>query len=624
MFIRRTATRRSASGEVYHTYRLVESRREGGRVRQVTLLNLGSHFDLAEDLWPSLCARLSQLLGQQESLLSVDRLEEVETIAQALFAQHLVRAPAPAESPAFVEVDVHSLGLTQPRSVGVEHVGLAALAQLEFEPLLASLGINAVTRAMILAQVVARMAAPASELTTWGWLNETSALGELRDLSLSDLSIMRLYRAADVLMRHREAIETSLFNRVQDLFGLETTVTLYDLTNTYFAGVEAGNPKARRGHSKEKRSDCPLLTLGLMLDVSGFVRRSQVFAGNAVECRTLAGILGGLSASPGALVVMDRGIATEENLAWLREHGYRYLQLVEVFRDDAGKAKPRTRVTLGRLDQLTDRLDSVISGLLKVTGRPDFLNASLPPVVFKTARALGNVWALNEMWESLGFGELRRVFRKTRHSTDIEAMIWVMVFNRLCDPDSKLGFLRWLETVAMPGIEANSITHQHLLRSMDALIDHQAEVNGIVAGLLRPLIDQDLSVVFYDMTTIRAEGHATQEGEVRRFGMAKEGLIARQFMLGIVQTGEGLPIYHEVFAGNRAESPTLLPTLKTVLERFPSIRRVGAGRRPGLARAGESRCAVRNSPGKRCAAGVRVGGTGASLQRIHRAVAPPP
>ena len=357
MFIRRTATRRSASGEVYHTYRLVESRREGGRVRQVTLLNLGSHFDLAEDLWPSLCARLSQLLGQQESLLSVDRLEEVETIAQALFAQHLVRAPAPAESPAFVEVDVHSLELTQPRSVGVEHVGLAALAQLEFEPLLASLGINAVTRAMILAQVVARMAAPASELTTWGWLNETSALGELRDLSLSDLSIMRLYRAADVLMRHREAIETSLFNRVQDLFGLETTVTLYDLTNPYFAGVEAGNPKARRGHSKEKRSDCPVLTLGLMLDVSGFVRRSQVFAGNAVECRTLAGILGGLSASPGALVVMDRGIATEENLAWLREHGYRYL----VVSRESGRVQPAGDETVATAGGDTLRVMKVLN-----------------------------------------------------------------------------------------------------------------------------------------------------------------------------------------------------------------------------------------------------------------------
>jgi transposase len=251
-----------------------------------------------------------------------------------------------------------------------------------------------------------------------------------------------------------------------------------------------------------------------------------------------------------------------------------YLQLVEAFRDDAGKAKHRTLVTLGRLDQLTDSLDAVISGLLKVTGRPDVLNAPLPPVEFESARALGNVWALNELWETLGFGELRRVFRKTRHSIDVEALLRVMVFNRLCDPESKLGVLRWLETVAMPGIETESITHQHLLRSMDALMDHQADVDAMVAGLLRPLIDQELSVVFYDMTTIRAAGVTDPEGDVRQFGMAKEGLIARQFMLGVVQTGDGLPIYHEVFAGNTAESPTLLPTLKTVLVRFPSIRRV--------------------------------------------------
>ena len=251
-----------------------------------------------------------------------------------------------------------------------------------------------------------------------------------------------------------------------------------------------------------------------------------------------------------------------------------YLQLVEAFRDDAGKAKHRTLVTLGRLDQITGNLDAVISGLLKVTGRPDFLNAPLPPVEFESARALGNVWALNELWETLGFGELRRVFRKTRHSIDVEALIRVMVFNRLCDPESKLGVLRWLETVAMPGIEVESITHPHLLRSMDALMDHQAEVDAVVAGLLRPLIDQELSVVFYDMTTIRAEGLSEPEGDVRKFGMAKEGMIARQFLLGVVQTGDGLPIYHEVFAGNMAESPTLLPTLKTVLERFPSIRRV--------------------------------------------------
>ncbi|PZA14113.1 IS1634 family transposase, partial [Azoarcus communis] len=84
-------------------------------------------------------------------------------------------------------------------------------------------------------------------------------------------------------------------------------------------------------------------------------------------------------------------------------------------------------------------------------------------------------------------------------------------------------------------------------------------------GLLRPLIDQDLSVVFYDLTTIRSEGLSEQVGDVRQYGMANEGLIARQFMLGVVQTAEGLPIYHEVFDGNTAETRTLLPTLSKVL-----------------------------------------------------------
>ena len=253
----------------------------------------------------------------------------------------------------------------------------------------------------------------------------------------------------------------------------------------------------------------------------------------------------------------------------------RYVQLVESYRDDAGRVKKRTVATLGRLEQLGGELDSVISGLLKVTGREPLGDAPSPPSVsFESARALGDVWMLTELWKELGFGELRRVFRRTRHTTDIEALIRVMVLNRLCDPDSKLGVLRWLESVALPEVDPTAITHQQLLRSMDALMDHQTEVDAMVAGLLRPLIDRDLSVVFYDLTTIRSEGLVTVEGDVRKHGLAKEGLIARQFMLGVVQTAEGLPLYHEVFDGNASETMTLLPTLTTVLERFPSVRRL--------------------------------------------------
>ena len=126
-------------------------------------------------------------------------------------------------------------------------------------------------------------------------------------------------------MAHREAFEHHLFERAMDLLDLHPTVTLYDLTNTYFEGEARRQPKALRGHSKDKRTDCPLLTLGLVLDASGFVRRSQVFAGNMREHHTLAEMLDALHAPRAALVVMDRGIATEDRLHWLREHRYRYL-----------------------------------------------------------------------------------------------------------------------------------------------------------------------------------------------------------------------------------------------------------------------------------------------------------
>jgi len=333
MYIRRTQTRNTATGERYFTHRLVRSERVGGKVRQVTLLNLGRHFAVAQADWPTLCARLEELLSGQEVLLGDDGGLLVEREAQRLAALLLARqgsAPAVAACGAAAPEEVHSivvdsLKLSRPRTVGVEAVGLWAMAQVEFVALLETLGLTGPQRAAVLGVILGRMAAPGSELATQRWLCERSGLGELLDVDFEAMSLMQLYRAADVLMRHREALEGALFARVSGLFGLDWSVTLYDLTNTYFEGEAASNSKAQRGHSKEKRSDCPLLTMGLVLDGSGFVRRSEVFDGNVVEGTTLAGMLQRLRAPAGALVVMDRGIATEENLLWLREQGYRYL-----------------------------------------------------------------------------------------------------------------------------------------------------------------------------------------------------------------------------------------------------------------------------------------------------------
>lgn len=328
MYIRQTKTSNSLTGEAYHTFRLVASQRIGGKVRQQTLLNLGRTFDLPQEEWPQLCARIEQILAGQLSLLPVSAT--IEKLAQRYAGRLLIvrqtenQADA-ARSVSYQEVDIASLELVQPRSIGVEHVGLSALQELELPQILGSAGLNGVQQAAAIGNIIGRMAQPGSELATYGWLTDRSGLGELLEVDYESMPLMRLYRASDLLVKHRQTIESALFARISDLFSLPTTVTLYDLTNTYFEGEMAGNGKAKRGRSKEKRTDCPLLTLGLVLDGSGFIRRSRMFEGNASEASTLQEMLAGLEAPEGALVIMDRGIATEANIRWLVAHRYRYL-----------------------------------------------------------------------------------------------------------------------------------------------------------------------------------------------------------------------------------------------------------------------------------------------------------
>ncbi|MCK5191015.1 MAG: hypothetical protein KAR12_13270, partial [Methylococcales bacterium] len=131
------------------------------------------------------------------------------------------------------------------------------------------------------------LVAPGSELSTHDWLNHRSCLGELIDYDYGNLSLTRLYTVSDKLLRHQTALESFLATQEASLFNLQRSIVLYDLTNTYFEGQCHRNPQAQFGRSKEKRSDCPLVTMGLVLDGEGFPLTSQVFPGNASEPATL-------------------------------------------------------------------------------------------------------------------------------------------------------------------------------------------------------------------------------------------------------------------------------------------------------------------------------------------------
>ena len=138
-----------------------------------------------------------------------------------------------------------------------------------------------------------------------------------------------------------------------------------------------------------------------------------------------------------------------------RSGGHTYVQLVESYRDETGRPRQRTVSTLGRLDEAGGQVDSLLKGLLRAKGMPAAV-VETPQVAFESALALGDVWALEQLWKELGFDALGAVFRKARYTTPIEHAIRVMVFNRLCDADSKLGVLRWLQTVSMPQIDVDA------------------------------------------------------------------------------------------------------------------------------------------------------------------------
>ena len=262
MFIRRTQTRSTPSGQTYFTHRLVRSHRLSGKVRQQTLLNLGRHFSIPRHDWPLLCRRLRD--PQRSVALDPGGFGPVgggsPTHGRALACEgeaDVTGTAGEASSEDLQTVAVDSVELTRPRSVGVEQVGRWALEQLGLVELLGELGLNGPMRAAAVGAIVGRLARPGSERATWGWLRRRSGLGELLDFDFQTLSLMQMYRASDALMRHRQAIEAHLFTRAMGLFDLEPTVTLFDLTNTFFEGAATVNPRPSGGTRRRSAATVP-------------------------------------------------------------------------------------------------------------------------------------------------------------------------------------------------------------------------------------------------------------------------------------------------------------------------------------------------------------------------------
>ena len=352
MFIRSVRTRPGAAAGGL-SYRLVHSQRSAGKVRQRILAHFRAGLEdrVPRQHWKQLAGAIRHSLAGQVSLLPLSEQDpEQEQLRQSLRAEvdeivPVLRRrlqeqdhdlglqvgvdPTPAEAPETVlPLLPASLRHTDVREAGAARLLQLVAAQLQLRQCFEQAGLRDRHVRLGMAQALARALHPASERETLRWLRQDSVLAELLGLQPGDLSSNSLYVASDALWKHREPIEKALFRCERTLFDLPTSIVFYDLTNTYHCG-RPQHAYAAHGRSKQKRHDCPLVTLGLLMDRDGFPRRSEVLAGNVGEAGTLQKAvqrLGAGRAEDGPLtVIFDGGIVSEENLAWLREQDLHFI-----------------------------------------------------------------------------------------------------------------------------------------------------------------------------------------------------------------------------------------------------------------------------------------------------------
>ena len=333
-------------------YRLVKSYRTENGPRQETILNL-KDFDLPKEKWKILADAIEAKINDQ-LVLYLDK--DIDFLAthytsiiqeKRLAERRSMEVIVESEDAEYEPVNIKSVKNDKIRTIGAEYVALSMYKNLELDRLFTDLGFNEQQLNLATLSIVGRLVNPGSERATREWAMNSSGLDKLLNTDFQSLSNNALYRIADNIYDHKDTIESHLQNTERELFNLKETLVLYDLTNTYLEGRSLNNPKAQFGRSKEKRKDCRLITLGLIIDEDGFPKRSKIMAGNQNESKSLLGMIAMLEnksiselenskeLKKDKTVIMDAGISTNENLALLREYGYDYITVA--------KGKPITK-----------------------------------------------------------------------------------------------------------------------------------------------------------------------------------------------------------------------------------------------------------------------------------------
>lgn len=328
MYIKKVTKSHGPGRKKYEYLHLVESVRGDNGPRQKFILNLGK-LDIDPSLYKSLARRIQDILTGQKSFESLPlNLEKMARSTASKIFDKRAEENKDLEVTDFRNIDINSIEASESRSFGGEYLCDSIWKELEMNSFLKKMGISEKTIPVLESLVVGRLVDPGSERYTKEWVENRSSLFEITG-SPHRSSLNSYYRGGDSLFGVKKELEKHLTEKEKNLFSLEENLFFFDLTNSYFEGQALGNPKAQYGRSKEKRSDCKLVTMGMIVDELGFAKYSELFPGNQSEAATLPDMVQSLeknlSGSSDKTIVMDAGIATEKNLKWLKENGYHYI-----------------------------------------------------------------------------------------------------------------------------------------------------------------------------------------------------------------------------------------------------------------------------------------------------------
>ena len=311
-----------------------------GKKRQLKKLLYLGNLDISEDERQILGKLIEFKLANKPIINKFsDKIETISDNAVQAYKAKWENAPVnnkviadEGKKKEYVEMDTDSLDHTGSRTAGAETLSLEFYQRLGFDEIFTQCGFNAAEKDLCKAVILGRLISPGSELHTYKWLKGESMLSEFLPTMKEDIPFNPLYLIGDKIYDKKAAIENKLRLKTKALFPEKDKVYLYDLTNTYFESSKTKSKICKRGKSKEKRTDCPLVTLALVVDQNGFPVYSKIFKGNQSEPATLAEILAKVYENQNDLItmfmkpaiVMDRGIATDDNVTYLEEHDYSY------------------------------------------------------------------------------------------------------------------------------------------------------------------------------------------------------------------------------------------------------------------------------------------------------------